>query len=153
MHVSLESFGQLLRIAAIGLATVSHLGCGGGVAHGGERCNTITLDTPPSSLPLSRAGRPSTVSFSLLEPFIEGTGELHCCVANAAFTPAQPVACEAVDCEALRSRLSVATVGGPFLNEPCGFRASPFVPPRGQGRCSVYLDGDRIVGVRSSCLD
>ncbi|MDX2015705.1 MAG: hypothetical protein SFW67_36260 [Myxococcaceae bacterium] len=132
---------------------MSHLGCGGGVGPGGELCNAITLDTPLSSLPLMPAGRPTTVSFTLLEPFIEGTGELHCCVANPAFTPAEPVACEAVDCEALRARLSIASLGPPYFNAPCGTQSSPFFPPGGQGRCSVYLDGDRIVGVRASCLD
>lgn len=121
--------------------------CGCAPQYGGARCHAITLATKPSSLPLREGGPVPAQSFRQIEPFILGTGELACCVPNTYFTP-PPTDCGAVDCEAFRQRLTVRSVGGEYFHEPCG-------PPSvgGVATCSVYLDGETIVGVRAYCLD
>jgi hypothetical protein len=125
-------------------------GCGS-PPYGGARCEAITLQTDPASLPLNERVAVPENSFQQSQPFIKGTGELGCCVANPFFS--ERAECSAVDCEALRARLTVASVGGAYVNEPCGRRADAFSPQEGAGMCSVYLDGETIVGVRASCLD
>ncbi len=131
------------------LTSMSLLACG--VPYGGARCHAITLDTAPASLPLGEAVAVPERAFEQVEPFILGTGELGCCVANPYFSASAD--CGAVDCEQLRQRLTVAHVGGPFENEPCGASRSPLTPPEGAATCNVYLDGERIVGVRAYCRD
>ena len=125
-------------------------GCGS-PPYGGARCEAISLTSDPASLPLGGRVAVPENSFQQVQPFIEGTGELGCCVSNAYFSARAD--CGAVDCEALRARLTVAGVRGDYVNEPCGRRADVFSPQEGAGTCSLYLDGETIVGVRASCLD
>jgi hypothetical protein len=134
-----------------GAAIIMTLMSGCDVGYGGARCRAITLQTPPSSLPLGSRGPVPEASFSQVQPFIAGTGALGCCVANPFFS--ERADCAAVDCEALRARLTVASVQGPYVDEPCGRQETPIAPHEGTGQCSVYLEGETIVGVRANCRD
>lgn len=116
--------------------------------YGGARCNAIRLSTDPATLPLGARG--PVTNLRLSDPVITGTPELACCV--HAFYP-ERANCSTIDCDALASRLTVALVQGDFLNEPCGRQSNPFGIPEGIGTCSVYLEGDTIVGVRAFCFD
>ena len=122
-----------------------------GTRYGGARCQAITLQTLPSSLPLGPRVPAEGHDFRQSDPFILGTAELGCCVMNPTFTV--PADCSAVDCEQLLGRLTVASVGGPFRNEPCGAAEFPSGQLRGAGVCSVFLEGERVVGVRAFCFD
>ena len=142
----------LLRaVVHVGAVAMLTLVSACGAPYGGARCRAITLQTSPASLPLGNTVAVPADSFRQAEPFIVGTGELGCCVANPFFSARAD--CGAVDCEQLRQRLTVAHVGGEYEGEACGAQGTPFTPPQGAGTCNVYLDGDVIVGVRAYCSD
>ncbi len=146
---SLPSLAQ--QRAVLCLTLVSLLGCD--PPYGGAHCEAITLGTPPGTLPLGQAVTLEPNQYRYPEPFIAGTPELHCCVVNASYTPAQPVPCDQVDCEALYARVVVSHLAGKYSDEPCGRRSGFLGAPEGIGHCSVYLDGDRLIGVRARCDD
>jgi hypothetical protein len=136
--------------AALCLTVLSLFGCD--PPYGGVHCEVLTVDTPLSTLPLGPAVTIEPSRYRSSEPFIAGTAELHCCVANAYYTPARPVPCDQVDCEALSARVVVSHLEGKYADEPCGWSTFPG-PREGIGHCNVYLDGDRIIGVRARCDD
>lgn len=121
-----------------------------GPTYGGPRCRAITLDTDRSELPLGPVVAAEPRDFHQSDPFITGTPELGCCVRNPYFT--QPSDCSAVNCDELNARLTKANVNF-RTEEPCGRQDSPFVPPGGGGVCSVFLEGNKVVGVRAFCFD
>lgn len=135
---------SLLRIASVMLLLSA---CG--PTYGGPRCRAITLETDPSTLPLGAVVPAEQRDFMQSDPFMTGTPELGCCVGNPFFE--KPADCSAVSCDQLLTRLTRASVN--FGNEPCGRQDSPFLPPGGLGVCSVFLDGDRVAGVRAFCFD
>lgn len=121
-----------------------------GPTYGGPRCNAITLDTDPSTLPLGVVVPAEPRDFRQSDPFILGTHDMLCCVGHP--YDGRPADCDGVNCEELNARLTKASVNFEG-EEPCGRQDSPFVPPGGVGVCSVFLEGDKVVGVRAFCFD
>jgi hypothetical protein len=89
--------------------------------------------------------------YNVSDPLIRGTPELACCNNGSVYFD-KPSDCSAVNCDELLSRLTKANVNFPG-DEPCGRQDSPFLPPGGAGICSVFLEGDKVVGVRAFCFD
>lgn len=126
------------------LATLVFLSCGS--SYGGARCRGITLNTDPATLPLGPRSPASAGSLNPASPYLTYVPELPCCLNNPEYR--NETSCSAVDCDALIGRLTVATVEGPFLHEPCGRLESP-----GGSTCTVHLDGSKIVAVNVFCAD
>lgn len=131
--------------AALTLVSLTWVSLSACSRYGGVHCEAITTNTPFQSLPARPPAMVDPAVYRQSQPFIDGTAELHCCVANAYYTPAQPLNCAEVDCAALYARVTVAHLEGVYSDEPCG--------RDGIGHCNVYLDGDRIIGVRARCDD
>jgi hypothetical protein len=121
--------------------------CNSGQPYGGANCNALTVPRSIEGLSI-RAPSPVPANFyEWSDPLVAASEELKCCAGTTLWSgpPDHPERCPAVDCEALRTALTIGDLGVPFVGEPCG--------NGGSNRCRAVMKGDQVIGVSSFCFD